>query len=79
MNITIYGCRTSRFLTDGAEAARGFALAERLGSISAAASQLGTTWPSLRKVALRHQAWGATSPSCGLESLPPDAALQQQP
>jgi hypothetical protein len=32
------GWQPSRFLADGAEAARGFALAERLGSISAAAS-----------------------------------------
>jgi hypothetical protein len=30
----------------------------------------------LRIVALRHQAWGAASQSCGLVSLPPDAAMQ---
>jgi hypothetical protein len=30
------------------------------------------------KMALRHQAWGAASQSCGLVSLPPDAAVQQQ-
>ena len=29
-------------------------LAERLGSVNAAASQLGTTWPSLRKAFTRH-------------------------
>jgi hypothetical protein len=29
--------------------------------------------------ALRHQAWGAASQSCGAVSLPPDAAVQQQP
>jgi hypothetical protein len=29
--------------------------------------------------ALRHQAWGAASQSCGSVSLPPDAAVQQQP
>jgi hypothetical protein len=31
------------------------------------------------KGALRHQAWGAASQSCGSVSLPPDAAMQQQP
>jgi hypothetical protein len=29
-------------------------------------------------VALRHQAWMASSQSCGLVSLPPDATVQQQ-
>jgi hypothetical protein len=29
-------------------------LAEQLGSVNAAASQLGTTWPSLRKAFTRH-------------------------
>jgi hypothetical protein len=44
------GWQPSRFLADRAEAERGFALAERLGSVNAAAAQLGTTtWPSLRK------------------------------
>jgi hypothetical protein len=33
----------------------------------------------LGKLALRHQAWGAASQSCGSVSLPPDAAMQQQP
>jgi hypothetical protein len=31
-----------------------FALAERLGSINAAAAELGTTWPSLRNAFNRH-------------------------
>jgi hypothetical protein len=31
------------------------------------------------KEALRHQAWGAASQSCGSMSLPLDAAVQQQP
>jgi hypothetical protein len=31
------------------------------------------------KGALRHQAWGAASQSYGSVSLPPDAAVQQQP
>jgi hypothetical protein len=40
--------------TDWAEAERAFTLAERLGSVNAAAQQLGTTWPSLRKAFGRH-------------------------
>jgi hypothetical protein len=48
------GWQPSRFLTDRAEAERAFALAERLGSVNAAAQQLGTTWPSLRKAFTRH-------------------------
>jgi hypothetical protein len=31
-----------------------FQLAEQLGSINAAAAELGTTWPSLRKAFARH-------------------------
>src|SRR5215217_6876745 len=34
---------------------------------------------AFRKPALRHQAWGAASQSRGSVSLPPDAAVQQQP
>jgi hypothetical protein len=48
------GWQPSRFLTDRAEAERAFALAEQLGSVNAAATQLGTTWPSLRKAFTRH-------------------------
>jgi len=48
------GWQPSRFLTDRAEAERAYALAEQLGSINAAATQLGTTWPSLRKAFTRH-------------------------
>jgi WhiB family transcriptional regulator, redox-sensing transcriptional regulator len=48
------GWQPSRFLADRAEAERAFALAERLGSVNAAAAQLGTTWPSLRKAFARH-------------------------
>jgi hypothetical protein len=48
------GWQPSRFLTDRAEAERAFALAEQLGSVNAAAAQLGTTWPSLRKAFSRH-------------------------
>jgi hypothetical protein len=36
------------------EAERAFALAEQLGSVNAAATELGTTWPSLRKAFTRH-------------------------
>ncbi|HEX2372789.1 MAG TPA: hypothetical protein VHO93_02295 [Actinomycetota bacterium] len=48
------GRQLSRFLTDRAEAERAFALAEQLGSVNAAAAELGTTWPSLRKAFGRH-------------------------
>jgi hypothetical protein len=48
------GWLPSRFLTDRAEAERAFQLAKRLGSVNAAATQLGTTWPSLRKAFHRH-------------------------
>jgi WhiB family transcriptional regulator, redox-sensing transcriptional regulator len=48
------GWLPSRFLADRAEAQRAFALAERLGSVNAAAQELGTTWPSLRKAFARH-------------------------
>jgi hypothetical protein len=41
------GWQPSRFLADWAEAERAFQLAERLGSVNAAAAELGTTWPSL--------------------------------
>ncbi|HZA83681.1 MAG TPA: hypothetical protein VFC13_19805 [Actinomycetes bacterium] len=43
------GWQPSRFLADRAEAERAFALAERVGSVNAAAAELGTTWPSLRR------------------------------
>jgi hypothetical protein len=48
------GWQPSRFLADHAEAERAFALAEQLGSVNAAANELGTTWPSLRKAFTRH-------------------------
>ena len=48
------GWQPSLFLTDRAEAERAFALAEQLGSVNAAATELGTTWPSLRKAFTRH-------------------------
>jgi WhiB family redox-sensing transcriptional regulator len=48
------GWQPSRFLTDRAEAEHAFALAEQLGSINAAAAELETTWPSLRKAFQRH-------------------------
>jgi hypothetical protein len=43
------GWQPSRFLTDHDEAEHAFAVAERLGSVNAAAAELGITWPSLRK------------------------------
>jgi hypothetical protein len=48
------GWQPSRFLADRAEAERAFALAEQLGYVNAAAAELGTTWPSLRKAFTRH-------------------------
>jgi hypothetical protein len=48
------GWQPSRFLTNRAEAEHAYQLAERLGSINAAAAELGTTWPSLRKAFQRH-------------------------
>src|SRR5215207_6612553 len=48
------GWQPSRFLTDRGEAERAFQLAQQLGSVNAAAVQLGTTWPSLRKAFTRH-------------------------
>jgi hypothetical protein len=48
------GWQPSRFLTDRTEAERAFALAEQLGSVNAAAAELGTSWPSLRKAFIRH-------------------------
>ena len=48
------GWQPSRCLSDRAEAERAFALAEQLGSVNAAATELGTTWPSLRKGFTRH-------------------------
>jgi hypothetical protein len=48
------GWQPSRFLVDRGEAERAFALAEQLGSVNAAATELGTTWPSLRKAFTRH-------------------------
>jgi hypothetical protein len=48
------GWQPSRFLVDRAEAERAFQLAEQLGSVNAAAAELGTTWPSLRKAFTRH-------------------------
>jgi len=48
------GWQPSRFLADRAEAEHAFQLAQQLGSVNAAAQQLGTTWPSLRKAFTRH-------------------------
>jgi hypothetical protein len=48
------GWQPSSFLADRGEAERAFRLAERLASVNAAAAELGTTWPSLRKAFQRH-------------------------
>ena len=63
------GWQPSRFLTDRAEAERAFALAERLGSVNAAAAELGTTWPSLRKAFTRHE--------LGMPTRNPEAVRQR--
>jgi hypothetical protein len=63
------GWQPSRFLTDRAEAERAFALAERLGSVNAAAADLGTTWPSLRKAFRRH--------GLGMPARNPEAVRQR--
>jgi hypothetical protein len=48
------GGQPSRFLADRVEAERALQLAEQLGGVNAAANELGTTWPSLRKAFTRH-------------------------
>jgi WhiB family transcriptional regulator, redox-sensing transcriptional regulator len=63
------GWQPSRFLTDRGEAERAFALAERLGSVNAAAQELGTTWPSLRKAFGRH--------GLGMPTRNPEAVRQR--
>jgi hypothetical protein len=63
------GWQPSRFLTDRAEAERAYALAEQLGSVNAAAAELGTTWPSLRKAFTRH--------GLGMPARNPEAVRQR--
>jgi hypothetical protein len=63
------GWQPSRFLTDRAEAERAFQLAEQLGSVNAAANELGTTWPSLRKAFTRH--------GLGMPARNPEAVRQR--
>jgi hypothetical protein len=63
------GWQPSRFLADRGEAERAFQLAERLGSVNAAAAELGTTWPSLRKAFTRH--------GLGMPARNPEAVRQR--
>jgi hypothetical protein len=63
------GWQPSRFLSDRAEAECAFQLAERLGSTNAAAQELGTTWPSLRKAFTRH--------GLGMPARNPEAVRQR--
>jgi hypothetical protein len=63
------GWQPSRFLTDRGEAERAFALAEQLGSVNAAAAELGTTWPSLRKAFTRR--------GLGMPARNPEAVRQR--
>jgi hypothetical protein len=60
------GWQPSRFLANRAQAERAFQLAERLGNVNAAAKELGTTWPSLRKAFTRH---GLGMPARNLEAV----------
>jgi WhiB family transcriptional regulator, redox-sensing transcriptional regulator len=63
------GWQPSRFLADRSEAERAFQLAEQLGSVNAAATELGTTWPSLRKAFTRH--------GLGMPARNPEAVRQR--
>ena len=63
------GWQPSRFLADRAEAERAFQLAEQLGRVNAAAAELGTTWPSLRKAFGRH--------GLGMPARNPEAVRQR--
>jgi hypothetical protein len=63
------GWQPSRFLTDRGEAERAFQLAEQLGSVNAAATELGTAWPSLRKAFQRH--------SLGMPARNPEAVRKR--
>jgi hypothetical protein len=63
------GWQPSRFLADRGEAERAFQLAEQLGSVNAAAQQLATTWPSLRKAFQRH--------GLGMPARNPEAVRQR--
>jgi hypothetical protein len=49
------GIPPSRFLADRDQAERAFRRAEELGSVNAAARELGVSWPSLRKAFQRHE------------------------
>jgi hypothetical protein len=63
------GWQPTRFLANRAEAERAFQLAEQLGSINAAAQELGTTWPSLSKAFQRH--------GLGMPTRNPEAVRQR--
>jgi hypothetical protein len=63
-------------LSDRTEAERAFALAEQLGSVNAAAQELGTTWPSLRKAFTRH---GLGMPAPQPRGGPPARHRRRQP
>ena len=63
------GWQPSRFLADRGEAERAFQLAQHLGSVNAAAQQLATTWPSLRKAFQRH--------GLGMPARSPEAVRQR--
>ena len=77
------GWQPSRFLTDRGEAERAFQLATQLGSVNAAAQELGTSWPSLRK-AFTATAWACQPPTprpsaSGRSRRPAGAAASRPP
>jgi hypothetical protein len=76
------GWQPSRFLSDRGEAEHAFQLAEQLGSVNAAAAELGTTWPSLRKAFARHGLGMPARnprPSGSGRSRPPASAAASRP
>ncbi len=73
------GWQPSPFLADRTEAERAYRLAERLGSVNAAAAELGTTWPTLRKAFARH-GLGMPTPNPGaVRARHAEAARAGQP
>jgi hypothetical protein len=70
------GWQPSRFLADRAQAERAYALAEQLGSVNAAAAELGTSWPSLRK-AFTRRGLGVHPARPGMPARNPEAVRQR--
>ncbi len=73
------GWQPSPFLADRAQAERAYRLAERLGSVNAAAAELGTTWPTLRKAFTRHGLGMPTPDPAAVSARKAAAARGHQP